>query len=100
MKLSELSPRWLSPNVFLFLCPHCQGIWLSCTNVVMSITQQFELFRQHCGEALAYSIVFCKPDMAWTFTGASFDSLSVTPSLDASKSGHWHGHITAGVCLP
>jgi len=37
--------------------------------------------------------------MAWNFVSRSdFGAISVTPSLDASASGHWHGMITNGEC--
>lgn len=32
----------------------------------------------------------------WRRTGDTFETLSLAPSVDASRSGHWHGHITAG----
>lgn len=42
----------------------------------------------------------CNPDCQWVVDGgianASFETISVTPSLDGSKGGNWHGHITAG----
>jgi hypothetical protein len=41
---------------------------------------------------------------AWTFTPpieqATFEILSLSPSIDASKSGHWHGHILGGMVSP
>jgi hypothetical protein len=45
------------------------------------------------------TIVPCKPNMVWNFVSKQdFGSISVTPSLDASSSGHWHGMITNGEC--
>jgi len=42
----------------------------------------------------------CNPDCQWTIEGgianASFETMSVQPSLDGSKGGNWHGHITNG----
>ena len=43
-----------------------------------------------------------KPEMSWAISGtrpadpqaAFIEDLTVTPSIDASKSGHWHGFIT------
>lgn len=29
-------------------------------------------------------------------SGATFDDLTLSPSIDASNVGHWHGHITNG----
>jgi hypothetical protein len=38
----------------------------------------------------------CRDDMAWVISSQDFATMSVTPSLDASASGHWHGFITNG----
>jgi hypothetical protein len=42
----------------------------------------------------------CKPDFQWTVAGgieaATWDTLTVTPSLDGSAAGNWHGFITNG----
>ena len=94
MKLSELKPRWIHPNIFVFLCPHCQKIWISCKNIEISSKDQFEIFRKEFeGDLLA--VVPDKPEMSWSIQG-SFDNLTVMPSIDASASGHWHGHISNG----
>lgn len=98
MKLTELDPRWLGENMFTFLCPHCKGIRLSCKNVVMSNDDQYELFEKEFGENWNMIMVPCDDKCAWTFSGKDFNTISVTPSLDASKSGHWHGFITNGEC--
>lgn len=34
----------------------------------------------------------------WQRTGDTFDSLTLTPSVDASAFGHWHGFVTNGEC--
>lgn len=39
---------------------------------------------------------FAPPGVAWQNTGTSFDTLTLRPSLDYSKAGHWHGHIIDG----
>lgn len=116
MRLSELDPRWLEADGkrlgFVFLCPHCKDEYLSCFAVPMPHIAgedfhdcQYALFAKALPELatehdLHRKVVPCKRDYAWQFTPpieqASFDSLSVKPSLDASKSGHWHGHITGG----
>lgn len=99
MTLLELKPKWLNANLFLFLCPHCQKVWLSCKNIVMTMHDQYALFQAHLGDDWNLSVVPCKKEMAWAFSGSDFGSFSVTPSLDASKSGHWHGFITNGAIV-
>lgn len=32
----------------------------------------------------------------WQRSGETFETLTLTPSIDASKHGHWHGYITNG----
>jgi hypothetical protein len=40
--------------------------------------------------------VLTKDDTAWNVSSRDFETMTVTPSLDASASGNWHGFITAG----
>jgi hypothetical protein len=32
----------------------------------------------------------------WTMGGQTFEDLTLTPSIDVSAAGHWHGFITNG----
>lgn len=36
------------------------------------------------------------PGIHWQRKGSTFTSLSFTPSVNAERAGHWHGHITRG----
>lgn len=104
MQLIELEPRWIHPNIFVFLCPHCRTMLLSCKNVQMSTREQMEIFSRELGEDWNQHVVPTKHDAAWTITGSIppepgaviAQDLTITPSLDASASGHWHGYITNG----
>jgi hypothetical protein len=100
MKLTELSPRWIHPNVFTFLCPHCKVWWLTCKNVAIGYKEQQALLKQAFGEDSNLLAIQTRDASAWTFTrnapDDSFDHLTVAPSIDASSSGHWHGFITNG----
>lgn len=104
MKLTELEPRWIHPNVFVFLCPHCRKWLLSCKNIQMSHEEQMNLFEKEFGEDWNTMVIRTKPDASWSIAGrvpnrrdAAFaEDVTVTPSIDASASGHWHGHITNG----
>jgi hypothetical protein len=97
MRLIDLQPRWLSPDVFIFLCPHCQKDWLLCKRVVMSFREQCALVLKDRtdDEDWPADMVPMAADACWTIVG-NFDAMTVTPSIDAGKSGHWHGHITNG----
>jgi hypothetical protein len=104
VKLTELRPRWIHPNLFVFACPHCfhqaPSMFLGCKNAVMGHAEQFELFKKHFGEDWNQMVVPLNPGFAWSIQGVctpeGFANLSVTPSIDASNSGHWHGFITNG----
>lgn len=101
MRLDELEPYWVHPHIFVFRCPHCRvkfpgrEEWLSCKRVVMSLSMQADLFE--CFGLERYRPVACRAEMAWGFNSNDFATMSVTPSLDASASGHWHGYITNGL---
>ena len=70
----------------------------------MSMDAQEELYEKYIGPDWNQVVVPAKVDFAWTLTysrplqhNAAFPTdMTVTPSIDASKSGHWHGHITNG----
>lgn len=93
MKLTELDPRWLALESgglrvgLSFECPHCR----SCRLAV--------LFHHAGRDALDDSYIHAhspSTDHIWGITGDNFESLSLSPSVDASKSGHWHGFVTNG----
>jgi hypothetical protein len=98
MRLTELSPQWLdeAQTLFVFLCPHCRVEYLSCKNVVMLAKEQRLLFEKAFGPDENLMVVGSEPDCAWQMSSKDFENMSITPLLDASKSGHWHGHITNG----
>ena len=93
MRLIDLAPRWLTPNVFAFRCPACKHGLLSVKNVPMAIDDQFAIFEVMLGNDAHYTHP-CKAPMAWTFSGTDFASLTVSPSLNVE--GHWHHTITNG----
>lgn len=101
-RLVDIDPRWLSEHVFVFRCPCCLGtpraLWLSCKTAPMSSHDQRELFREAglepCGRGAV--VVATREDVAWQVSDREFSAMSVTPSIDASPAGHWHGHITQG----
>jgi len=104
MRLIELEPRWIHPNLFVFLCPHCKNIFLTCKNVVMERQDQWKLYEKEFGEGWNEMIVPSKVGTVWSISGsvptdtqAAFPTdLTVTPSIDASASGHWHGWVRDG----
>lgn len=106
VKLIELEPRWIHPNVFAFLCPHCRKDFLTCANISMSRKEQRELYEKVFGDDWNQFVVPFNPEASWSISGsvptdtkaAFITDLTVRPLIDASASGHWHGFITNGIC--
>jgi len=62
-----------------------------------SMRSQNQFFYEKCPDLVGEPIVGIKDDYSWNFeAGGDFNTLTVTPSIDASASGNWHGHITNG----
>lgn len=96
MKLTDLDPRWLSPDVFMFRNPTGGSHWLTCKRVIMSTKDQMKLIWEDNPDLKGVPIVMTNSEMAWDFKGNDFSTLTVTPSINASASGNWHGFITNG----
>ena len=89
MKLTDLDPRWVADGDgrrigVSFICPHCKP----------------------SGGDYRLAVGFANPigsgpaddgwHVHWQRAGEAFETLTLAPSIDASKSGHWHGFITNG----
>jgi hypothetical protein len=95
-RLMDLQPRWVTPNYFIFKCPHCGKAWLSCKNIPMMIREQREVLEAI--DLSLHEVAPCNPETIWNFSTSDFATISVTPSINAEASGCWHGYITNGVC--
>lgn len=96
MKLTDLDPHWLvlekgGPRVGLsFLCPHCQKTRLAVC------------FHHHGFACVEDSYILAHhgaddTQHIWDLSGQDdFATLTLSPSVDASSSGHWHGFIASG----
>jgi hypothetical protein len=62
----------------------------------MSEKAQWALFENVLGENANTLIVATAADCAWNISTKDFETVTVTPSIDASKSGNWHGFIVNG----
>lgn len=104
MKMLELDPRWLIKDGrrvgFTYRCP-TDGRWRQLVKVIpLKTREQWALLSggedgdeaEHTQTAKAY--------VCWSIEGgidgADFATLTVTPSVDGSPGGLWHGHITNG----
>lgn len=96
MKLIDLSPKWFvledeGPRVGLtFLCPHCRSTHLGVAfHHAGKAAMEDQYILAHHGANDTQHI--------WTLPGQDdFATLTLSPSIDASASGHWHGWITNG----
>jgi hypothetical protein len=110
MKLTDLDPRWLMNGDqkvgFIFLSPSGQQgktHWRqTCFFAPTPFAEQERLIfaamaDQANEDGEFYNFQACKSECGWTAHGdLNFDSLTVTPSLDGSAGGLWHGFITNG----
>lgn len=104
MKLLELEPQWIERDGrrigFMFKSPANPKFWQTCYEVPPPRREQWALHRAILGEEAHHYVQGCNPDARWsispTIDQAEFATLSVTPSLDGSAGGLWHGYITDG----
>lgn len=98
MRLTDLDPRWYSAkgdhqrHGMTFDCPCCIGTErasrLAIATHVDGTNFDPEPENKQC---------FATDETVWSIVGGStFEDISLTPSVDASKYAHWHGFITNG----
>lgn len=95
MRLTDLEPRWYAVRVderhgITFGCPHCAESGQRLAIALHMDGTNFDADPTNPQQ-------FAADENVWTVaSGDSFENLTLTPSVDASKAGHWHGHITNG----
>ena len=96
MKLVDLDPRFylaadgLTPIGITFDCPHCLGSGQRLAIAIRMDGTNFDPDPDNDQQ-------FPANEHVWTVvSGGGFPDLSLSPSIDASSAGHWHGYITAG----
>jgi len=113
-RLADLDPRWLLRDGvrigFVFNCPTRADEKQTCFFAPTPRREQIEAVRGLYGNMAdddkpdLSHIQLCDEDCGWKISApltaetATFETISVTPSLDGSKGGNWHGHITNGEC--
>ena len=99
MKLTELNPEWLTRGGkrigIRFICPHCND-----QRLVIGFDKALD------GEGYTGIVINREGPIAWmmggegnngwSVQGDTFETLTITPSIDVSQHGHWHGSITNG----
>ena len=105
MQLIDLDPNWLiheNKRVgFTFISPKDTKYRQSCFTVKgFKTRQQWEIFGIDADGFPIQDIQGCNSECVWQIQGgidnANFETLSVTPSIDESAGGLWHGFITNG----
>lgn len=102
MRLLDLDPTWLLKDGkrigFTFVCPTKPDYRQSCFPNPPKVSEQVDLFDIIHGEHTM--VQPCNPAQHWSIAGdieaATFETMTVTPSLDGSPGGLWHGFITNG----
>lgn len=96
MKLADLEPRYFvsqaggHPIGISFNCPHCPE---SGQRLAIAIHMDGTSFDPDPANPQQLP----SNETIWVVAGGDcFANLSLTPSVDASASGHWHGYITEG----
>lgn len=105
MRLVDLDPRWIMRDGerigFTFVSPTDSKCRQSCFIDPPKISEQVDLFDALHGEDAI--VQPCRHGAHWQIAGgiaaATFDCMTVTPSLDGGPGGLWHGHITNGEIL-
>jgi len=97
MKLTDLDPRWLYLDDrqvgFCFRSPKNEKWYQSCFFEQVERRVQWKLLSDELGHC---NYQACDSDTVWTREGDFFKDLTVSPSLDGSKGGLWHGYIIDG----
>jgi hypothetical protein len=102
MRLLDLDPQWIMRDGkrigFTFVCPTNAAFRQSCFPDPPKVSEQCDLFDAMHGEHTM--VQPCGPNKRWRIAGgiesASFETMTVSPSLDGSPGGLWHGFITNG----
>ena len=94
MRLTDLDPRFFEVRGqrvgITFDCPHCAESGQRLAIAVHLDGTNMDPDPENPQQ-------FAADERVWTIVGGdSFTDLSLSPSVDASKSGHWHGFITEG----
>ena len=91
MKLTDLDPGWLVIDT------QRQGMGLSLRCPCKPDCHQYlAVWFANPVDGGPPAAEGIDPKPRWHRTGDTFETLTLTPSIDASKSGHWHGFITQG----
>lgn len=94
MRLMDLEPRYYEEGGQIlgitFACPHCAP-----TGQRLAIAVHLDGTNMDPDPGNPQQ--WAAGENVWQIAGGdSFENLSLSPSVDVSARGHWHGHITNG----
>lgn len=104
MRLSELAPEWLVRDGqrvgFMFFSPVNRKFWQTCFFSCEPAQEQWRLTGEVLGPDMEHVVQHCNEGCAWSCTpdpqSATWENITIMPSLDGSAGGLWHGFITGG----
>lgn len=123
MRLAEFEPRWWAAagrrgQGLVFRCPHCRRTWLCVafanpldagapwnigTQERRPISQLWDVLYgprgpdgRYQGAVLQAGTEVVPPGHLWARSGETFENLTLSPSVDASPAGCWHGFVRNG----
>lgn len=122
MTLAGLDPKWWAApgrrgQGIVFRCPHCLRVYLCVafanpldggppwdigTHERRPIRPLWDVLYgpmvdgRYQGAVLQPGTNVVPPGFLWTRSGESFTDLSLSPSVDASAAGCWHGFVANG----
>jgi hypothetical protein len=105
LKLADLNPRRyrqsqavdqseIAPGI-TFDCPCCAGTDRAI-RLAVQVNPPFDPLHQIDEWQIDPAALYVKDRTIWSRSGDTWETMTLTPSIDASQHGHWHGFITNG----
>jgi len=102
MKLIDLKPKWFNLEEggirvgLTFECPHCFDSITSYSNTRIGVS-----FHERGKELIEDTYIHAHTtdpffNHIWEEDGEDFYNITLTPSIDVSHAGHWHGFLIKG----
>lgn len=95
MKLTDLNPRWVGLTGWSSPHPFFIGVSFDSPATGQRLAVLFDPPIDPASLSATMGPVF-PAARKWQRTGDTFDTLTLSPSIDTSHAGDWHGFITNG----
>jgi hypothetical protein len=95
VRLADRNPKWIGLSGVKEALPLYMGVRFACPHCDKPLSVHFRnpIDPQSLLENTSWQPGF-GPGLQWERTGDTFETLTLTPSIDFK--GHWHGHIISG----